>query len=164
MLPSVASRWYGDDVAMMHAVLPSFIHHQEQYACYTMMAIKETLRMNKSTWTILCLTILVAIVQQSTAFAPISLRSSTQSTPHIFASSSSSDTELVALRKELKGKLLASADEFKSIQSDLTNAIDYETKMEDDADNKRYYYPQLLGRILRKVMGRKPKKQKSMLE
>jgi len=116
----------------------------------------------------LLLTIAVIRVQLSAAFTPAQITTSTTTTrtrvSPLFASSN--DTGLdKTLREELKVQLLASADEFKSIQSDLTNAVIYEKKMEDDADGKkpkeRGYYFKLLKRIIGKIMGKKPKKTRS---
>lgn len=123
------------------------------------------------TFLILLLTVFCALIHPLSAFAPCSRVPLTSSSSRcrplsVLFSSSSNNTEKVdQQRQDLKKQVFAAADEFNSIQSDLTNAVAYETKMADDADNVkedtgRFYYVKLLKRVIGKIMGRKSKKKK----
>lgn len=119
---------------------------------------------------LLLLSVLGASIRPLVAFAPARV-ASIANPPRaaicpLFASSSSSSdsTDLdKTLREELKVQLLASADEFKTIQQDLTGAVAYDKKTENDADNnvkERGYFFKLIRRIIAKIMGKKKKKKK----
>lgn len=111
------------------------------------------------------------LVQPLTAFTPTQVASIANITPHggvkqcpsLFASSSSSsDTDLdKTLREELKVQLLASAEEFKSIQQDLNSALISEKRIEADNVKERGYFFKLIRRIIAKIMGKKRKKPRS---
>ena len=151
--------WHGVAVAIT-------LYHSKHNGELHWRLLQGPQRMWNSAWMIPIVTIVVAIVHQSTAFfAPAPVVLSTKRRAPTFPSllASSRDDSDLTKREELKTQLLTLAEEFKSIQSDLTNAVAYETKMEKDADGCQRYYLKLLRRIVRKVMGRKPKNTKSML-
>jgi hypothetical protein len=112
------------------------------------------------------------LVPPLTAFTPTQV-ASIANTPHggvkqcpsLFASSSSSsDTDLdKTLREELKVQLLASAEEFKSIQQDLNSALISEKRIEADNVKERGYFFKLIRRIIAKIMGKKRKKPRNIL-
>lgn len=111
-------------------------------------------------------------VQPVVAFAPANgvappSSSGVRATLTKTASSSSDTMDLdKSLREELKIKLLASADEFKSIQQDLNNAIQSEAKVEEDADDDtgRFFYFKLIRRMIGKILGKMKKKPKGALK
>jgi hypothetical protein len=110
------------------------------------------------------------LVPPLTAFTPTQVasiantpRGGVKQCPSLFASSSSSsDTDLdKTLREELKVQLLASAEEFKSIQQDLNSALISEKRIEADNVKERGYFFKLIRRIIAKIMGKKRKKPRS---